>query len=128
MEYDMANLTFKTTPQGLLSNHIVKGAILVHEAAQIWYVENKETVAADAFGFERDQLVHLVSSHHGSLEFGSPVVPQTLEAVLLHQLDMIDSQFMHALDMAEGKTGDVLGFSEKSKFKGNPRFLQRVMK
>ena len=125
MEYDIANLTFKTTPNGLLSNHIVKGAIMVHDAASFWFHGNRETVDVAQFEFMRDQLVHLVSSHHGTLEYGSPVVPQTLEALLLHQLDMIDSQFMHALDMVEGKQGDVLGFSDRSKFKGNPRFLQQ---
>lgn len=38
------------------------------------------------------QLQHLVLSHHGLLEYGSPVTPRTPEAVLLHQIDMIDSR------------------------------------
>ena len=35
---------------------------------------------------------HLVLSHHGRLEFGSPVTPRFREAVLLHYLDDIDSK------------------------------------
>ena len=32
-------------------------------------------------------LLHLIASHHGTLEWGSPVRPKTLEAILLHQID-----------------------------------------
>jgi len=35
---------------------------------------------------------HMVISHHGELEFGSPKVPLFLEAMLLHQLDNLDSK------------------------------------
>jgi 3'-5' exoribonuclease len=31
-------------------------------------------------------------SHHGSLEFGSPKVPMTLEAIALHHLDNLDAK------------------------------------
>lgn len=37
-------------------------------------------------------LLHLILSHQGELENASPVVPMTLEAVLLHQADEIDSR------------------------------------
>jgi 3'-5' exoribonuclease len=37
-------------------------------------------------------LEHLVLSHHGEKEFGSPVEPATPEAVLLHFLDNMDSK------------------------------------
>lgn len=37
-------------------------------------------------------LRHMVLSHHGKLEFGSPVEPQILEAVALHQADATDAQ------------------------------------
>jgi 3'-5' exoribonuclease len=32
-------------------------------------------------------VVHIILSHHGSLEHGSPVVPATREAVLVHMID-----------------------------------------
>jgi 3'-5' exoribonuclease len=37
-------------------------------------------------------IVHLVLSHHGSMEYGSPRVPSTIEALLVHHLDEIDSR------------------------------------
>ena len=46
-------------------------------------------------------LRHCVLSHHGRLEFGSPVTPATKEAVLLHQVDMIQSRGQMALEAYE---------------------------
>jgi len=39
------------------------------------------------------KLLHLILSHHGKKEFGSPVEPQIKEAEILHYLDMLDSKF-----------------------------------
>jgi 3'-5' exoribonuclease len=59
--------------------------------------------AAD--GHHRQQLAHVVLSHHGRLDYGSPVEPRTIEAVLVHQVDMIDSRvgmYRSAIEHAEG--------------------------
>jgi 3'-5' exoribonuclease len=40
----------------------------------------------------RDLVEHMILSHHGVLEFGSPKVPMFLEAMLLHQIDNLDSK------------------------------------
>jgi 3'-5' exoribonuclease len=40
----------------------------------------------------RDLVLHMILSHHGQLEFGSPKVPVFLEALLLHHLDNLDSK------------------------------------
>ena len=37
-------------------------------------------------------LKHLILSHHGEYEFGSPKLPMTLEALLLHHLDDLDAK------------------------------------
>lgn len=42
----------------------------------------------------RERIYHIILSHHGALEHGSPTLPKTLEAVVFHQLDKLDS--MHA--------------------------------
>lgn len=39
-------------------------------------------------------LEHMILSHHGKLEFGSPVLPLTKEALLLSMVDLIDSKMM----------------------------------
>ena len=38
------------------------------------------------------RVKHLVLSHHGTLEFGSPKVPMTPEAVALHAIDTLDTR------------------------------------
>ncbi|MDR3685272.1 MAG: HD domain-containing protein [Geothrix sp.] len=40
----------------------------------------------------RLQILHIVLSHHGHLEFGSPVLPKTPEALLVHYLDDLDGK------------------------------------
>ena len=40
----------------------------------------------------RLQVIHCILSHHGELQYGSPVVPKTLEAIVLHHIDNLDAQ------------------------------------
>lgn len=40
----------------------------------------------------RMHLLHLVASHHGSLEYGSPVLPKVPEALILHHADNVDAK------------------------------------
>ena len=44
-------------------------------------------------------LEHIVLSHHGQLEFGSPVLPLTREALLISMIDNLDSKML-VLDKA----------------------------
>jgi 3'-5' exoribonuclease len=70
------------TDEGRLIGHLVMTAQWIHDKAR-------------RLGVPRDlehHVVHLVLAHHGKLEFGSPKVPMTLEAMLVHALDEIDSR------------------------------------
>jgi 3'-5' exoribonuclease len=52
------------------------------------------------------RIQHLIVSHHGEKEFGSPEVPKTREAYLLHILDLLDSRmniFSEQLQATEGQ-------------------------
>ncbi len=40
----------------------------------------------------RLHLLHLIGSHHGEMQFGSPVLPKTPEAIVLHHVDNIDAK------------------------------------
>ena len=40
----------------------------------------------------KTQVQHLILSHHGEMQFGSPVVPKTLEAMVLYHIDNLDAQ------------------------------------
>lgn len=43
----------------------------------------------------REHLLHIVASHHGEKEHGSPVVPATREALVVHHLDRLSSLLSH---------------------------------
>lgn len=43
-------------------------------------------------GRRMSNLLHCILSHHGRLEWGAAVEPKTLEALILHQCDMLSSQ------------------------------------
>jgi len=38
------------------------------------------------------RLKHMIVSHHGQYEYGSPKLPMTIEAIALHQLDNLDAK------------------------------------
>lgn len=66
---------------GYLIGHIALGFELIVKTAEKYLSEEQLLL-----------LKHIILSHHGSLEFGSPVVPSTLEAGIVSQLDSISSQ------------------------------------
>lgn len=75
---------------GLVSEYSVKGQMLGH----IYMGATQIGVAAKQYGVEDEYVMllqHLILSHHGQLEFGSPVKPETIEAYVLHEADMISS-------------------------------------
>ena len=54
---------------------------------------NRATASLPDFPEElRLQILHIVLSHHGKLEYGSPVLPKTPEALLVHYLDNLDGK------------------------------------
>ena len=72
------------TAEGKLCGHVAIG-----------YAEFKRIV--DELHIESEVpllLEHMILSHHGTLEFGSPVMPSTREALLLSEIDMLDSRQM----------------------------------
>lgn len=53
-------------------------------------------LAADKHGVDRrvmGAVTHAILAHHGRREWGSPVEPQTLEAMILHHADMLSSHY-----------------------------------
>jgi 3'-5' exoribonuclease len=68
------------------------GQLLGHLVMEVEMVDRKIAAIAD-FPPELALLVkHLLVSHHGAYEFGSPKLPQTVEAVMLHALDDLDGK------------------------------------
>jgi 3'-5' exoribonuclease len=75
--------SFGYSPDGQLLGHIILGLRLL----------NKTFDRLPDFPPRLRTLVeHMVLSHHGELEFGSPKTPMFAEAMLLHHLDNLDSK------------------------------------
>jgi 3'-5' exoribonuclease len=86
--------TIGTTDEGRLIGHLVLGFDLIDQRAR------------EIQGFPAElrlKLGHMILSHHGELEWGSPKVPMLLEAILLHHADNLDAKvdiFKRAMESA----------------------------
>lgn len=84
------------TDAGRLVGHIVLGVELITRVLARLEIRDAELSL---------RLKHMVLSHHGELEYGAVVKPQTPEAQVLHYLDQIDARlnmFAGAIDEADG--------------------------
>ena len=71
------------TRDGNLVGHIALGLMMVREACS----------GISGFPDElRSQIEHLIASHHGVREYGSPVEPKTIEAFILASIDELDAK------------------------------------
>jgi len=84
------------TDEGRLLGHIVMGSQMVKE---------KIDKIKDFPPQLEKELLHLILSHQGKLEHASPVVPMTLEGLLLYFADEIDSK-ANAFQRIKEKEGD----------------------
>lgn len=93
------------TDAGRLVGHLVQGCLLV----------SRRIDAQPEFPAElRLRLLHVIVSHHGSLDRGSPKPPMTLEAMAVHLLDQLDSQ-VQAVSQVVERAGAEEGWSEHVK-------------
>jgi 3'-5' exoribonuclease len=82
--------------EGNFIGHIVIGEQWIREKIQELKNNGKE------FPKElENQIIHLILSHHGRYEWGSPKIPKLVEACILHQADLMDSQVKNYLQMIE---------------------------
>jgi 3'-5' exoribonuclease len=72
--------------------YTTEGQLLGHISIGVQMVEEKLRLVPDFPPKLRTLLFHLILSHHGEMEFGSPKVPVFAEALLLHHLDNLDSK------------------------------------
>ena len=79
---------FAYTDEGQLIGHVVMAVGMLEAKAA-----EAEKLSGDPL--PRDtilRLKHIIVSHHGQYEYGSPKLPMTLEAVALHYLDNLDAK------------------------------------
>jgi len=94
------------TTRGRLLGHAVIGAQLVYDRG--WELGISEETAL--------RLRHLLLSHHGTREFGAVVLPQTLEAIILHSVDNLEAKAAHCIDVMKNGDGE---WSEYDRLEGH---------
>jgi 3'-5' exoribonuclease len=82
-------------------SYSTEGQLIGHINIALRMVADKLRGLADFPPALRTLLEHMILSHHGQLEFGSPKLPQFPEALLLHYLDDMDSKMECMRSLAE---------------------------
>ena len=94
--YNDDPLAIELTDAGRLEGEIPRG----------YYMVRREIERIEGFDPDLGQaIVHIVLSHHGQLEHGSPVVPATREATLVHAIDNLGGK-LGSFDRLERELAD----------------------
>ena len=89
MEYDLNSISFQLTDRGKLHGHLILGRDILL----------RYTGAINNFPPElEDELSHMLLSHHGQRDWGSPEVPKTLEAFALFHADLLSARMNQAFN------------------------------
>jgi 3'-5' exoribonuclease len=94
-------MAFSYTDSGQLIGHIVKTVLMVNQKADALRAKGtqiEQTVL--------DALVHIILSHHGAFEFGSPKLPATPEAFMVYYIDDLDAKVNQVTMAIENELGD----------------------
>jgi 3'-5' exoribonuclease len=113
--YELNGGAISMSDQGRLYGEIALGYYLVRRA-----IERLD-------GFPRDlahAVLHIILSHHGSLEHGSPVVPCTREATLVHMIDNLGGR-LGSFDRLEKELPDGEQWSAYDKALGGGAYFAR---
>ncbi len=108
ISYAPTGLAMEYTPKGNMTGHLVGGAINIALAAKELGIDD-ECVTL---------LQHIVLSHHGIPEFGSPIPPMFPEAQVVATIDKLDAELYEMLGAMSGvnvgeTTGRVWGLDRK---------------
>ncbi len=98
LTYDVA---FSYTDSGQLIGHINKTFLMMHRKAEQLAGKGKPID-----GEILDALGHIVLSHHGEYDFGSPKLPATAEAFMVYYIDDLDAKMNQVTRLIEGDMGD----------------------
>jgi len=94
---------------GTSFDYTLEGQLLGHITIGIGMIDKKIAAIPDFPASKRVLVEHIVLSHHGKYEFGSPKLPMIPEAILLHYLDDMDAKMQtvrneFARSVVNGKT------------------------
>jgi 3'-5' exoribonuclease len=114
--YEVHDGAISMSDQGRLYGEIALGYYTVRRAIE------------DLDGFPPDlanAVLHIILSHHGSLEHGSPVVPCTREATLVHMIDNLGGR-LGSFDRLEKELPDGACWSEYDRALGGGAYFARA--
>lgn len=124
--YRMDGVSIDMTDDGRLYEHIFMGAEFVGN-----YAEARVDTDDYANKKKLQLLRHIILSHHGSLEYGSPVVPQCIEAMIVNHADGLDAS-AEQIRAAARKVPDNIKWTERIYTLNNrpqltPNYVQVIM-
>ena len=109
-------------------NYSTKGQLLGHMIIELDLV-NQKISEIQEFPLQLKTLVqHLIVSHHGEYEFGSPKLPMFPEALLLHCLDNLDSKLASMLSLIGNDEGIDENWTPYNSMFGRPLFKSSQLK
>ncbi len=98
LAYDM---TFSYTDSGQLIGHISKSLLMIHRKADALRASGKP-ISPEVL----DTISHIILSHHGAYEFGSPKLPATAEAFMVYYLDDLDAKINQVTSAIDEETSE----------------------
>ncbi|MEN6576602.1 MAG: HD domain-containing protein [Phycisphaerales bacterium] len=98
LAYDMA---FSYTDSGQLIGHISKSLLMIHRKADALRAAGTKIDAEIV-----DSLGHIILSHHGEYEFGSPKLPATAEAFMVYYIDDLDAKMDQVTAAIDGEMSE----------------------
>jgi 3'-5' exoribonuclease len=98
LAYDM---TFSYTDSGQLIGHISKSLLMIHQKA-----DSLRSGGTQIDQTVLDALGHIILSHHGAYEFGSPKLPATAEAFMVCYVDNLDAKISQVTSAIDSELGD----------------------
>ncbi|MFH1530974.1 MAG: HD domain-containing protein [Pseudomonadota bacterium] len=101
--------------------YTTRGRFIGHMGLAVQLLERHRAAGHPLAEDTLDRLIHLVLSHHGDKEKGSPVNPVTAEAHLLHQIDMVDSRMAMTARLAKEAGPD--GWTQYDRFLGGSLYV-----
>lgn len=98
LTYDIA---FAYTDSGQLIGHVVKSYLMINKMADSLRAEGTQ-IDQEVL----DALGHIIISHHGEYEFGSPKLPATAEAFMVYFIDDLDAKMDQVTTAIEEEVSD----------------------
>jgi len=98
LSYDMA---FSYTDSGQLIGHITQTLLMINQKADALAAKGTQTDKQIL-----DALGHIILSHHGAYEFGSPKLPATPEAFMVYYIDDLDAKVNQVTSAIDNELSD----------------------